>query len=143
MKLVKSIAAGLAGSIALTVTHQLLHKYIADAPRMDLMGKEALVKLADKADVDIPKENLYGITMAGDLIGNMMYYSLVGAVKKKHAIETGAALGLAAGIGGVYLPNPIGLTNAYSDRTTTTKLLTVGIYLLGGLVAGTVAKKLR
>ncbi len=142
MKLAPSLAAGLAGSLALTLTHQLLHPYISDAPRMDLMGEEALLKLADKADVTVPADKVYGITMAGDLAGNALYYSLAGAAGKENAVVTGTALGLAAGIGAVYLPKPLGLTNAYSDRTWATKLMTVGIYLLGGVVAGCVARKL-
>lgn len=142
MKLAPSLAAGFAGSLALTLTHQLLHPYIDDAPRMDLMGEEALLKLADKADVTVPADKVYGITMAGDLAGNALYYSLACAAGKENAVVTGTALGLAAGIGAVYLPKPLGLTNAYSNRTWATKLMTVGIYLLGGVVAGCAARKL-
>ncbi len=142
MKLAPALAAGFAGSLALTLTHQLLHPYIKDAPRMDLMGEEALLKLADKANVTVAADKVYAITMAGDLAGNALYYSLAGACGKEHAVVAGAALGLAAGIGGVYLPKPLGLTNAYSDRTLATKLMTVGIYLLGGIVAGCVARKM-
>ena len=142
MKILQSLAAGLAGSVALTLTHQLLHQFIDEAPRMDLMGEEVLMKIADKAAIEVPADKVFGITMAGDLAGNALYYSLVGASKQKDAIATGAALGLAAGIGGVYLPKPLGLNNAYSDRTWQTKLMTVGIYLLGGVVAGCVAKRM-
>jgi hypothetical protein len=142
MKLMNALAAGLCGSVALTITHQLLHRYLNDAPRMDLMGEEALEKLADKADVSIPQKNVFGITLTGDILGNALYYSLAAVGKRKHAVHRGAALGLLAGVGGVCLPKHIGLNNAYSNRTGNTKLMTVGIYLLGGIVAGCIAKKL-
>jgi hypothetical protein len=45
-------------------------------------------------------------------------------------------LGLAAGLGAVFLPGPLGLGSAPSNRTTQTQAMTVGWYLLGGLAAG-------
>jgi hypothetical protein len=136
MKTLQALAAGLAGAVALTVTHQLLHKSFDDAPRMDLMGEEALLKVSEKTGVDIPAENLYGITMAGDIAGNSIFYALTALAGSKNATAVGLLLGLAAGIGGVYLPKHLGLTNAYSNRTLQTKLMTIAIYTLGGLVSG-------
>ncbi len=142
MKLLHALTAGLAGAVVLTVTHQLLHKISDDAPRMDLMGEEALTKIADSADVDIPKDDLYNITMAGDIAGNTLYYALAVMGKSKNSTFRGGLSGLAAGIGGVYLPTPLGLTNAYSNRTLKTSLMTIAIYTLGGLVSGKVAELL-
>lgn len=143
MKALHALAAGFAGAIALTVTHQVLHRIIDEAPRMDLMGEEALTILADRADVDLPAENqLYNITMAGDIIGNTLYYAIAAAGDHKNALPRGLALGLLAGAGGVVLPKHLGLNNSYSDRTMTTKLLTVAIYTLGGLVSGKIASVL-
>ena len=143
MKLLHAFAAGLAGAVTLTIAHQLLHKIVDDAPRMDLMGEEALNKIADKVDVDIPKEKQFGITMAGDIAGNTLYYALAEIGKTKYATTRGGLMGLLAGIGGVFLPKHIGLTNEYSDRTFKTQLMTIGLYTLGGLVAGKVADTLN
>lgn len=139
--MLQCIAAGLAGAFALTATHQVLHHYIEDAPRMDLMGEEALIKLADKTGTMIPEDNLFNITLAGDIAGNALYYSMAGIGNREHATLRGTLLGLAAGIGGVMLPKHIGLTNSYSNRTMTTKLLTVAIYTLGGFIAGRCLQK--
>ena len=49
------------------------------------------------------------------------------------------ALGLAAGIGGVVLPGPLGLGEDASARTPQTKIITGALYLLGGLTAGAMA----
>jgi len=143
MKPLHALTAGLAGAVVLTVTHQLLHKISNKAPRMDLMGEEALLKISNKADLSIPADKLYNTTMAGDIIGNAIYYAIGTAGKPKHATVRGTLFGLAAGIGGVILPKHIGLTNAYSNRTFITRLLTIAIYTLGGMVSGKVASKFK
>jgi hypothetical protein len=51
-------------------------------------------------------------------------------------VLAGTALGLAAGIGAVALPGPMGLGSEPSTRTPQTTALTIGLYLLGGVVAG-------
>ena len=134
----QSFISGLAGSLVLTLLHETLRKTVTSAPRMDKMGEEGLSKVLTAAGVEVPsEENLYGITMAGDIIGNAGYYSLVG-IKPKYSILTGAALGLAAGIGAVELPGKMGLNEEYSNATPKTQALTLLIYLTGGLVAGAV-----
>lgn len=143
MKILNALTAGLAGAVALTVTHQLLQKLFDDAPRMDLMGEEALSKISNKAEVAIPEKKLYNLTLAGDIIVNSLYYALVTAGKNKKAQSRGTLLGLAAGISGVYLPKYLGLTNAYSNRRPATKLMTVAIYSLGGYVSAKVGKALE
>src|SRR3990170_3333107 len=121
MKLLSAIGGGIAGACALTMIHQILKSIDPDAPRMDLLGMEAISIGLKKADYDIPsRENLYRTTMAGDLISNSLYYTLVGAGRKKKALYRGAALGLAAGIGGVLLPKPLGLHSEFSSRTPKT-----------------------
>ena len=142
MKLLHAVGAGLAGAVVLTVTHQLLHQVFKDAPRMDLMGEEAVTKLADKADAHIPEKNLFGVTMAGDIVANTLYYTLAALGKSKAATMRGGLLGLIAGVGGVVLPKHLRLNNAYSNRTPATRLMTTAIYTLGGLVSGKVLKAL-
>ncbi|MEO7961008.1 MAG: hypothetical protein ABIR19_05665 [Ginsengibacter sp.] len=143
MKLAYTLIAGLSGALVLTATHQLLHKLFADAPRMDLMGEEALESLSDTADINIPSDSLYNITLAGDIVANTFYYSLAVAGAGKKSIMRCTTFGLAAGIGGVYLPKYVGLTNAYSDRNLSTRLMTIGIYVLGGFISGAVASAFR
>ena len=143
MKLLHAFGAGLAGAVVLTVTHQILKKLVADAPRMDLMGEEALEKIADKTATKLPKKNLYNVAMVADIAGNGLYYALAAIGKPKNATLRASLMGLAAGIGGVLLPKHLRLTNAYSNRTLTTRLLTMAIYSLGGLVSGKIASALQ
>ncbi len=143
MKLLPSLTAGLAGALALTALHETVRRLRpADAPRMDVLGMRGLRKLLRKADAPQPDDRtLFEATMVGDVLSNGLYYSMVGS--GRHAVRRGLLLGLAAGIGGVALPGPLGLGQAPSGRTPQTKLMTVAWYTAGGLVAGAVAQALR
>jgi hypothetical protein len=136
MNKISSLAGGVAGAAALTLIHELARKKIPDAPRMDKMGMEATSKLISKAGWQPPsRKNLYFTAMAGDLISNSLYFSKVGAKDKKNIWINGAMLGLAAGLSAVYLPGKMGLNEENSNATTKTKIMTVGLYVIGGLVA--------
>ena len=135
MEKIIALGSGLAGATALTLLHETIRKSNAVAPRMDLLGMNALSKLIRNFDKNPPdRDKLFLITMAGDIISNTIYYSAAGIGKKKNTWLRGAVLGLSAGIGAVLLPKPLGLNETYSNRTTQTQLMTVGIYLFGGLV---------
>ncbi|GAA4352475.1 hypothetical protein GCM10023185_12200 [Hymenobacter saemangeumensis] len=143
MKLLPSLTAGLAGAVALTALHETARRLRpADAPRMDVLGMRALRKILARAEAPQPDDDtLFGLTMAGDIVSNGLYYSLVGS--GRNAVARGVALGLAAGVGGVLLPGPLGLGEAPSNRTPQTQLMTVAWYTVGGLVAGIVARAQR
>lgn len=135
----RALAGGLAGALILTGVHQLVRQFDKEAPRMDLMGEEAIRKSLKPAGIEPPKgDQLYYTTMAGDIVANTLYYSLVGLGRNKSTWARGIWLGLAAGIGGVLLPKPLGLNPVYSNKTNRTRLLTVGYYLLGGLASAAV-----
>jgi hypothetical protein len=111
---------------------------------MDRLGMEALAKIIRRSGNRPPdSQKLHNWTLAGDLVSNAAYYSLVGVGKPKHAWVRGAALGLAAGFGAVLLPRPLGLDPAPSNRTQATQLLTVAFYTAGGLAAATAVFWLR
>lgn len=134
-----ALGSGLAGACALTAAHQLLQKVTADAPRMDVLGERAIARGFEAVGATPPGEpTLYGLTLAGDIVSNSLFYSLVGLGSKKGAVARGAVLGLLAGVGGVVLPGPMGLGRGPSARTPATQALTVALYTLGGLTAGAV-----
>ena len=144
MKVLKNFVGGLAGAIALNILHETVKRYYHDAPRVDLVGEEALTKLAKAANIEPPQgDNLYLATLGGDVLSNAFYYSMVGAGNKKHLLLRGAGLGLAAGIGALTLTKPLGLRDAPVTRTNETKILTVAYYLFGGLVTAVTLKSLR
>ena len=144
MKLISAIGGGFAGASVLTLVHETLRRVDKNAPRMDRLGMEAISNSLTAIHVELPKEeNLFKITMGGDIISNTLYYSCAAIGNEKKVLLRGALLGLAAGFGAVYLPKPLGLNEAPSTRTTETKLLTVGLYFLGGIVAGMTSKLIQ
>ncbi|HUC80197.1 MAG TPA: hypothetical protein VMR70_04740, partial [Flavisolibacter sp.] len=86
---------------------------------------------------------LFTITMAGDLISNALYYSAAGIGSEKNIWVRSSLLGLAAGLGAVLLPEPLGLNKKHSNRTVATQLMTVGLYVTGALVTTAVIKALN
>lgn len=144
MKVAESILGGLAGSVVLNILHQALVSIDEDAPRMDVVGKEAVTSAFENADVKAPRGNtLTGLTVAGDLGANTGYYAMIGGAKDKDLLLRGAGYGLLAGIGALSLPAPMGLDGAPVNRTIKTKILTVGLYLLGGLATALTIKAIR
>lgn len=141
MKAISALEGGLAGALVLTAVHETVRKIDPQAPRMDLLGMSALQKLLRGMGKTPPEERkLFYYTMAGDVLSNSLYYSLAGMGKKKNAVTRGTLLGLMAGLGAVLLPRKIGLNEAHTNRSLETKVLTVMLYTVGGIVASAVAK---
>jgi len=144
MKILAAIGGGLAGAVALTLLHEVTRRLDKDAPRMDLLGMDALSRGIKKVGAEIPEAaNLYKLTLAGDIISNAMYYSIAAAGNKKYVVPKGTFLGLAAGLGALFLPKTAGLNPKHSNKTLKTQLLTTSFYLMGGVIASLVAKELE
>lgn len=136
MKLKRNLVGGLIGALALNILHETVRRFDADAPRIELVGEEALSKTIKKAGLQPPSgEPLYFVTMAADVFSNSIYYSLIGLGKNKNLLSNGLACGVAAGVGAVLLTKPLGLNDAPVNRKARTKIMTVAYYAFGGLVA--------
>jgi hypothetical protein len=139
MSFAKAIISGLAGAVAVNLINETVRQFADDAPRLDIMGKRAIAYPLMKAGKEPPPNSqLYWIALGGDVLTNSLYYSIVGLGGAKNAYRNGALLGLAAGIGAVVLPEPVGLGDEMTARTEQTKLMTVAWYLAGGLAAAKV-----
>jgi hypothetical protein len=143
-KLISNIVGGLAGAVALNIIHQTVKAFDHEAPRVDLVGEEALTKGMEAMNLTPPTGNaLFVATLAGDILSNTLYFSTIGFGKNKYLLLRGAAVGAAAGIGALTLTEPMGLNDAPVTRTDKTKALTVAWYLVGGLVTALAIKGLR
>lgn len=144
MKVIINIAGGMAGAAALNILHETVKHLDHMAPRIDLVGEEALTEIIKSAGAEPPKGNsLYAATLAGDILSNTLYYSLIGVGKKRNLLLRGAGYGLAAGVGALVLTKPLGLSDAPVTRSNKTKALTVAWYFIGGLVAAMTIKSLK
>ncbi len=137
-----ALLAGLAGAVVVTLLNETLRRADEDAPRLEKLGMDAANKLFDKAGKSAPTgEKLYWGTMAADLVMNSLYYAAAANGEHKAAKTTG--MGLLAGLGSLFLPKKMGLITAPTTRTTHTKVMSTGYYLLGSWVAGMIAETLN
>ncbi len=143
MSTIKNLVAGFAGAIALNILHETLRKEKSDVPRIDLLGEEALQKTLRHFGTSIEKKkDLYKATLAGDVLSNTFYYSLIGAGNQALIWPKAVAFGLSAGIGALKLPEPMGLDPTPVTKSDQAKVLTVGYYVFGALVTAMVLKVL-
>lgn len=138
MKL-SSVIGGLAGACALTLINQVVSKVDREAPRLDLLGMNAVAKFF-KGSHAAPSfvQKLFPVSMAGDLMSNTLYYALASSQSKDKTLIKGLALGVGAGLGAVVLPKPMGLDASTTNLTRKTQAMTVAWYIIGGLVAAAV-----
>lgn len=141
MSTAKNLLAGLGGAIALNILHESLKRKGSNMPRVDLVGEEALQKGLQFFGTQITNEaTLYKATLASDIISNALYYSTIGKGGSKNVFPRAVAIGLAAGVGAVTLPEPMGLDDEPVTRTNKTKALTVAYYMAGALVTAGILK---
>lgn len=143
MKLLDGLIGGLAGALSVTLLHELLRKVYSGAPRLDLLGEEATSKIIRATGHEVPDEKtLYSTALAGDVAANALYYGIA-AANAKHPIRTATIMGITAGLGAISLPSKIGLDDQHSAATTEKKLITLGLYTIGGLIAGIVVRAMQ
>lgn len=140
MKVSSALAGGLAGTIAVASLHEAMRRISPNAPRMDQLDIDLLRKGLKTMNRKVPNEaDLQRWAVGGELLCDTAYFSLAAAGGKKRAWLCGALLGLAAGISAVVLPKTLGLPEESSNKTLGTKIMTIGLYLIGGLASAAVA----
>ena len=128
--------AGAIGAVTTNLLHEITRRLVPDAPRVDLLGMQALAKIVSTQTSPPTGRTLYATTLAADLASNAAYFALIGLLPRRAAPLNGLLTGALAGIGAVLLPGPLKLSEVTTARTTTTKLLTIGLYAAGGLATG-------
>ena len=136
----RALASGIAGAAVLTGLHEVARR-VPHAPRMDVIGERALSDSMKAAGIRPPRGNqLFRATLLGELVSNALYYSVVGAGSRARALRRGVLVGLAAGLGAVFLPPRMGLGRPPGNKPPVTPLLTIAWYTAGGLAAALAAQ---
>jgi hypothetical protein len=140
----ESFAAGMVGAVALTSVHQLARRMTEAAPRMDVLGERAIGRAAAATCGTVPsRSTLHRWALAGDLLANSAYYSLVTCGRDAHVWTRAVGLGLAAGVGALVLPARIGLGDPPNSDQLANKVMTIAWYLLGGLAAAAAGQRIK
>lgn len=135
-----ALVSGATAAVALTTMHECTRKSVDDAPRADLLGMRAIAKAAHAMGTE-PPEPLRSWTMAGDLVSNALYYSMVGLFPRTPVLA-GTLAGCAAAAGLIALPGPLGLGTDAVNRTRKTEALGAALYITAGFIAGCTYKYL-
>jgi hypothetical protein len=138
-----SLVTGLAGASSVIVVHEVTRRVRGDAPRMDVLGARAIAGVSRKAGIEADEDSraVRALSYASGLASDSLGYSLVGA-SGAQAWPRGLMIGAAVGLGSAFLPGPLGLGSGPARRTKATAAMTVGLYVLGGLVAAATSQLL-
>lgn len=135
---VRAVLGGLAGAGALTLLNEGARRIDKRAPRLDVLGMTAFNRMLNVAQVRRSSSDmLFPLSLANNLAGNTIYYSLAKAPTKRQAIIRGTLLGLGAGLAMAMIPEKLKLNEETTAKTAAAKVMTVLWYTLGGLAAGT------
>jgi hypothetical protein len=138
----KALIGGFIGAATVTLLNESLRRLSGNTPRLDKLGEEATAKTIESLGGKPPQgNNLYATSLAADILSNTLYYSSA-AANKDNPLLAGAGLGIMAGLGAVYLPEQVGLDPDHTAATDPKKWITIGLYTLGGIIAGAVIKRL-
>lgn len=139
----RALAAGAVGAVTLTTIHQLARRVSSDAPRMDVVGGRAIEQGMLAAGTEPPQgRRLERWALAGDLLANSAYYSLVACGTEPSVWRRATTLGLAAGAGALVLPRRMGLGDPPRSSSVKNQIMTVAWYLLGGLATAAASRAL-
>jgi hypothetical protein len=110
---------------------------------MDLIGMRALRRMAPHLrEPHVPSRNLRSAALVGDLVCNSLYYAAIPAPTRGATWARAAALGVAAGLGALLLPERMGLgPPPHSDRLSN-QAMTIAWYTLGAAATAGVATAL-
>lgn len=132
----KRLVAGFGGAIALNALHQFVKKNYHGAPLFNEVEQEAVNKSLEKINLQIKDEDkFYNATMAGDVLSNGLFYTLT-------PFRMSTVFGALGGLGAIVLPKKLGLDNTPIAGTDKKKMITVGYYIFGAMVASGIYKTL-
>lgn len=135
MSLLNKGIAGFAGSIVLTIVHQLFKSNMNNVPNLDQVGEKALQESLEVVDSSISDEQiLFTTAMAGNIVGNAVLFSSLAASQSVSKMIYGTLGATAIGAGGsISMADKLLLDNEATD-TSQKKWMTTGYYILGSLV---------
>ena len=132
----KRAVAGLGGAIALNILHKIVKDNFRDVPNFDQVEEQAIDKSLGKVNLQVKDhDKLYNATVAGDIVTNALYYTFT-------PFKMNSVIGALGGLGAMVLPKKLGLDNRPIAGTDRKKMITVGYYIFGALVAGGIYRAL-
>ncbi|MCF6407176.1 hypothetical protein L3C95_30045 [Chitinophaga filiformis] len=140
MKAAEILESGLTGAATITLLSKTLGSLNPKTPDVNLFNKKGIVRRIKR---NIHKNGFKAVKgyvkLAGQLLSMAGAMGLAGFGKKKNAALTGAMLGALSGTAVAFLQNKPDEETEEKDLWTK-RLVTIVLYILGGLVAGKAMK---
>ena len=134
-----SVLDDLATQSPLTILQKIVRLFNPDAPHFNQLGRSTIMMLADKADLNVPDND---VTELLERVSEKATSAISGLFGES-AILQGAALGLSVGVGTVLLQPKEEYFTDVNHSGAKKKLLTVGLYVAGGILASIIVKQLE
>lgn len=132
----KRVIAGIGGAVALNMLHGVVKRNFDDVPDFNEVEEEAIDKSLGKMNLQVrDHDRLYNATTTGDILTNAAYYAFT-------PFKMSSVIGALGGLGAIVLPKKLGLDNTPIAGTDKKKMITVGYYVFGALVASGIYKLL-
>lgn len=129
--------SGVAGAAAVTGLNYLGQKLTPAAPRLDVLGRNAVRQGSRGVVGEVPSDaTVRGTALIGDATLNSLFYGLAGIGRSKNPVVRGAAAGAVMGLAVVAIAPLLGLGRRPVGVGWTGKAMAVGQYTLGGIAAG-------
>ncbi len=132
----KRVIAGVGGAVALNMLHSFVKKNFDNVPDFGEMGEEAIDKSLGIMNLKVKDhDKLYNATLTGDILTNAVYYAFT-------PFKMSSVIGALGGLSAIVLPKKLGLDNTPIAGTDKKKMITVGYYVFGAMVASGIYKLL-
>ena len=137
-----SVLDELAKQSPLTILQKIVRLFDKNAPNFNEIGRTTIMKLADKADLNVPHND---VTQLLETVSEKATHAIAGIFgdKSENEIIQGAALGLCVGVGTVLLQPKEDYFSTQHNSVNKKKLLTIGTYIAGGILASIIVKQLE
>ncbi|HEX8333593.1 MAG TPA: hypothetical protein VF622_13315 [Segetibacter sp.] len=126
-----ALAGGIAGALVIKGIHELVKKLDKDVPHFDNLDLTATQKnnfFGGEGD----SAKFFSGGLTGDLLNNAIHSSVTGLSDKDADLKSGI-LGIASGLGAVYLPEVLGINKEHKGHSDKKHHVLSSIYNLAGV----------
>lgn len=133
---VAALAGGLLGALVIKGIHELVKKIDKDVPHFDFFDMEASKKNNFVGGESGTINKLFSGGITGEMFNNAIHNSISGLSDKATDVKSGI-MGVASGLGAVYLPEVLGLNKEHKGHSEQKHQVLATIYSLAGVFIAT------
>jgi hypothetical protein len=129
---VAGLAGGILGALVIKGIHELVKKLDKDVPHFDHLDHSAHEKHNFFGGGGAEPSKFFSGGLTGELFNNAIHQSVAGLSDKTTDLKSGI-MGIASGLGAVYLPEVLGINNEHKGHSDHKHQVLSTIYNLAGV----------